>query len=86
MTTQQKYGIYIPSLNTMMYIETTREEFQKFLNLQKEKMENKRASQQPQYDDFDHIVEEVEARPYNQMSLSLKRIIWYFIDFIWSVY
>lgn len=66
--TKQQYGFFVPNLNVFMYIEATREEFEKILQEYslEPKPSNKKESKQTQleqFDDFEAIVEKVSKAP-----------------------
>lgn len=67
---KQKYGLYIPSLKTFMHIEATYEEFRALIKSLNPGKENSKV-EEPDFSDFDHIVEEVSGTPYSQESLEL---------------
>ena len=75
MATKQKYGLYMPETKTLMYIETTKQEFERFLREQQFQLKMEQKTPETEYDDFDHIIEEVKKAPYNTMSLDLMKIL-----------
>ena len=66
----EKYGIFIPSLNTFMYIQGTKEDFERQLR-EHGLLEPKKEEQVETFDDFDDVVREVRDTPYSRSSLQL---------------
>lgn len=74
----QKYGIYIPELKVFVYVNTTKEEFEKMLQssgLQYGKKLDSLASSIPceeSFNDFDPIIQEVSDTPYHEFCQELR--------------
>ena len=74
--TKQRYGIFVQKLNVFMYVEATRQEFERIL--EEFNMDPKSCCQQAsttpyieKFDDFDSIVEEVSNAADDPLSLDL---------------